>query len=70
VKLDKKSIMITLQFVICVLIGLEISIPPNPHTNHLIIAMTIYICLKHDLPKKIELILLDWLFKWKKGMDK
>ncbi len=67
-KLNKKSIMITLQFVICVLIGIEVSLEPNPHTNQLIIAMTIYICLKHDLPKKIEKSLIEWFFKWKKGL--
>jgi len=53
VKLDKKSIMITLQFIICVLIGIEISFKPNPYINQLIIVMTIYIILKHDLDNKL-----------------
>ena len=53
-KLDKKSIMITLQFIICCIIGIEVSLSPNPYTTHLIIVMTIYICLKHDLPNKVE----------------
>ena len=54
VKLDKKSIMITLQFIICCIIGIEVSLSPNPYTTHLIIALTIYICLKYDIPNKIE----------------
>ena len=53
-KLDKKSIMITLQFIICCIIGIEVSLSPNPYTTHLIIVMTIYICLKHDLPNKVD----------------
>ena len=62
--LNKKSIMITLQFIVCVLIGLEISIPPNPYTNQLIFAMTIYICLKHDLPNKVEATIIKYWRKW------
>ena len=53
-QLDKKSIMITLQFIICCIIGIEVSLSPNPYTTHLIIVMTIYICLKHDLPNKVD----------------
>jgi hypothetical protein len=48
-----KRIQLTLQLVICVLIGQEIAIPPNPYTNHLILALTVFICLKHDIPTKI-----------------
>ena len=62
----KNQIMYTLQLVICVFIGLEISIKPNPYTTQLIIAMTLYICLKHDIPQKIEDTLTKWLFDWKK----
>jgi len=64
VKLDKKSIMITLQFIICALIGIEVSLSPNPYTTHLTIALMIYICLKHDLPNKVEKIFLSW-FDWR-----
>jgi len=35
-------------------LGLEVSFAPNPYITHLIIAMTLYICLKHDIPQKIE----------------
>tara|TARA_R100000458_G_C8030774_1_gene86352 strand:+ start:94 stop:303 length:210 start_codon:yes stop_codon:yes gene_type:complete len=54
VKLDKKSIEITLLFMICALIGIEVSLEPNPYIHQLVLIMTIYICLKHDLPNKVE----------------
>jgi len=54
-----------LELVICILVGLEISIPPNPYTNELIMMLTLYICLKHDIPQKIVDRLTNWLFDWK-----
>ena len=53
-KLDKKSIEITLMFIICCIIGIEVSLEPNQYIHELIIIMTIYIILKHDLPNKVE----------------
>jgi len=53
VKLDKKSIEITLMFIICCIIGIEVSLEPNPYIHELIIIMTIYIILKHDLDNKL-----------------
>ena len=61
-KLDKKSIIITLQFIVCVFIGLEVSIEPNPYTNELIICLVLFICLKYDIDKKI-------LNSWSKWFD-
>ena len=61
----KNQIKYTLQLVICVLLGLEVSIQPNPYTTHLIIALTLYICLKYDIPQKIENSIASWLFDWK-----
>ncbi len=58
--LYKKEILWTLQIIICVLIGLEVSYEPNVHTTKLIFIMTIFICLKHDIPNKIE----DTWSKW------
>jgi hypothetical protein len=51
--LNKKSIMITLQFIICCFIGIEVSLEPNPYIHELIIVMTIYIILKHELDNKL-----------------
>ena len=31
----------------------------------LIMALTLYICLKHDIPQKIIDTLTNWLFDWK-----
>ena len=58
----KNQIKHTLQLVICVLLGLEVALLPNPHTNQLIIALVLYICLKHDIPQKINDNLTHWLF--------
>jgi len=61
----KNQIKYTLELIICVLLGLEVSIQPNPYITHLIIALTLYICLKHDIANKIENIITSWLFDWK-----
>ena len=61
----KNQIKYTLQLIICVLLGLEVSLAPNPYTTYLIIVMTLYICLKHDIPQKIIDTLTNWLFDWK-----
>ena len=54
-KLDKlkKIVYVTLQMVVCVLIGLEVAIPPNPYKNQLIFGLVMLICLKHNIPSKI-----------------
>jgi len=54
--------MIMLQLIIACLIGLEVSFNPNPYIEELIIVMTIYIVLKHDIVEKI-LDTLDRSFK-------
>ena len=51
-----------LQLIIACLIGLEVSFKPNPYIEELIIVMTIYIVLKHDIVEKI-LDTLDRIFK-------
>ena len=57
----KKQLILTLQCITAIVLGLEVSIPPNPYQMPLIISMVILICLKHDIPNK----LLNQLFKWK-----
>ena len=49
----KQSIKFTLECLITILIALEISQPPNPYLNHLIIMLVLYICLKHNIVEKI-----------------
>ena len=49
----KRAIKYTLQCLISIYIALEVSQPPNPYKTHLIILLTIYICLKHNIVSKI-----------------
>jgi hypothetical protein len=49
----KQAIKFTLQCLISIYIALEISVPPNPYKTHLIVLLSLYICLKHDIPNKI-----------------
>ena len=51
--IEKHHILYTFQMIAAVLVALEVSIPPNLYTNQLIVVLTILICIKHDLPKKI-----------------
>ena len=57
----KSQIIMTMQCVVAVLLGLEVSIPPNPYKMPLILSMVILICLKHDIPNKI----INLMGKWK-----
>ena len=60
--IHKENLMVILELVIACLIGLEVSFNPNPYIEELIIVMTIYIVLKHDIVEKI-LDTLDRIFK-------
>ena len=53
----RERLLYTFQMIAAVLVALEVSTPPNPYTNHLIVILTILICIKRDLPKKILQIL-------------
>jgi len=66
--LNKEQIMMTTKVIVAVLLGLEVSIPPNPYKMPLILSMVILICLKHDIPNKLLKTLMDWMFKWKGGI--
>jgi hypothetical protein len=63
----KTAIRYTLQMLISICIALEISLPPNPYKTHLIILLTLYICLKHDIVEKI-LERYNELYKWFKSL--
>ena len=57
-KLNKKSptyqsIEYSLMMLICIMVALEVSIEPNPYTEKLIIVMSIYACMKHQVPDKM-----------------
>ena len=57
-KLNKKSsiyqsIEYSLMMLICIMVALEVSYPPNPYAEKLIIIMSIYVCMKHQVPDKM-----------------
>jgi len=57
-KLNKKSptyqsIEYSLMMLICIMVALEVSYPPNPYAEKLIIVMSIYACMKHQVPDKM-----------------
>ncbi len=57
-KLNKKSptyqsIEYSLMMLICIMVALEVSYPPNPYVKKLIIVMSIYACMKHQVPDKM-----------------
>jgi hypothetical protein len=58
--IHKENLMIILELIAACLIGLEVSFNPNPYIEELIIVMTVYIVLKHDIVEKI----LDTLDKF------
>ena len=53
----KEGVKFTLQCLIAIIIALEIAEPPNLYTKHLIILMSIFIAIKHNIPEKIDNIL-------------
>jgi len=62
----KKVLDVTLKLVISVLIALEISIPPNPYKEELILLLVIGIVLKHNIVEKILNVydrIITYLFK-------
>ena len=48
----KNHIKFTLELVISCLIGLEVSLNPNPYIKELIFLLLIYTALKYNLPNK------------------
>ena len=52
--ITKQNILHTLQLITAVLIGIEVSLPPNPYKIELILCMILIICLKFDIVDKIN----------------
>ena len=61
----KQAIRFTLQCLISILIALEISQPPNPYVQHLIIVLMLYIGLKYNIVERIT-ELYNKVFSWLK----
>ena len=51
----------TIKLMVAVLIGIEVSYPPNPHKDYLIVGLTILIVMKYNLDKKIIKVWDKWL---------
>ena len=47
------------------MIGIEVSYPPNPYKEYLIVGLISLIILKNNLDKKIQEVMEKWLWKWK-----
>ena len=61
----KQAIRFTLQCLISIYIALEISQPPNPYVQHLIIVLVLYIGLKYNIVERIT-ELYNKVFLWLK----
>ena len=51
----------TIKLMVAVLIGIEVSYPPNPYKEYLIVGLTILIVMRYNLDKKIQEGLEKWL---------
>ena len=59
----RDKIQHTLKLVIAVLIGIEVSYPPNPYKEYLIVGLISLIILKNNLDKKIQEVIEKWFWK-------
>jgi hypothetical protein len=66
----KEQIRWTLMILICIIMAAEMSLPPNPHIKKLIVVLTLYACLKHNLPEKILSVYEKYYIKGKEIFKK
>ena len=59
----RETITHTIKLIVAVLIGLEVSYPPNPYKEYLIVGLISLIILKNNLDKKIQEVLEKWFWK-------
>ena len=57
----RDGILNTIKLIVAVLIGIEVSYPPNPYKEYLIVGLTILIVMRYNLDKKIQEGLEKWL---------
>ena len=57
----RNTILHTIKLIVAVLIGVEVSYPPNPYKEYLIVGLTILIIIKYNLDKKIIEVWDKWL---------
>ena len=59
----RDTILHTMKLIVAVLIGIEVSYPPNPYKDYLIVGLTILIIIKYNLDKKIQEVMEKWFWK-------
>ena len=59
----RETITHTIKLMVAVLIGIEVSYPPNPYKEYLIVGLISLIILKNNLDKKIQEVMEKWLWK-------
>ena len=59
----RKTLEHCLKLVIAVLIGIEVSYPPNPYKEYLIVGLISLIILKNNLDTKIQEVIEKWFWK-------
>jgi len=59
----RKTLEHCLKLVIAVLIGIEVSYPPNPYKEYLIVGLISLIILKNNLDIKIQEVIEKWFWK-------
>jgi len=61
----RKNLEHILRLVVAIMIGIEVSYPPNPYKEYLIVGLISLIILKNNLDTKIQEVIEKWLWKWK-----
>tara|TARA_B000000532_G_C18589083_1_gene286284 strand:- start:306 stop:488 length:183 start_codon:yes stop_codon:yes gene_type:complete len=59
----RETITHTIKLIVAVLIGIEVSYPPNPYKEYLIVGLISLIILKNNLDKKIQEVMEKWFWK-------
>lgn len=57
----RKTLEHILKLVVAIMIGIEVSYPPNPYKEYLIVGLISLIILKNNLDKKIQEVMEKWL---------
>ena len=59
----RKNLEHILRLVVAIMIGIEVSYPPNPYKEYLIVGLISLIILKNNLDTKIQEVIEKWLWK-------
>ena len=59
----RETLIHTIKLIVAVLIGIEVSYPPNPYKEFLIVGLISLIILKNNLDIKIQEVIEKWFWK-------